>query len=242
MFLGRSSLGLFAALRPALLPAACRAAAPAAAAGAVGAACAAAGAAQSPFLGVRFATSKGGGSTRNGRDSQPKYLGVKCFGGHWVEPGNIIIRQRGARFGVVASTATVGMGKDHTIFALVPGYVKFWHNAQRGKNFVEVVRSAPSEPGPPLQYPISVVRGDWDLAQLDRLVVRAEGAGAPPPLMAPPVLAALEAWRAARVVRRPAAPGGGGAAAVAAAAAARAAAGAAAGGSAKAAPAAAAQA
>ena len=220
MLLGRS-LGLFAALRPALRPAA---APPAAGAGA-----GAAAAALAPFLGVRFATSKGGGSTRNGRDSQPKYLGVKCFGGHWVEPGNIIVRQRGARFGVVASTATVGMGKDHTIFALVPGYVKFWHNAQRGKNFVEVVRSAPGEAGPPLQYPISVVRGDWDLAQLDRLVVRAEGAGAPPPLMAAPVQAALEAWRAARVVRRPAVAGGAGAAAVAAAAAARAAAAAAAG-------------
>ncbi len=194
-------MGLFAALCPALggaVPAALGSCAPA---------------------GVRFATSKGGGSTRNGRDSQPKYLGVKCFGGHWVEPGNIIVRQRGARFGVVASTATVGMGKDHTLFALVPGYVKFWHNARRGKNFVEVVRSAPGVE-PVVQYPISHVRGDWDLEQLDRLVERAAAAGAPAPLMAAPVAQALQDFKAARVVRRPAVAGGGGPARAAAAAAA----------------------
>jgi large subunit ribosomal protein L27 len=73
---------------------------------------------------VRHATSKAGGSTKNGRDSQPKYLGVKKFGGHWVEPGNIILRQRGQRYGIVTSTRTVALGKDWTICALVPGYVK----------------------------------------------------------------------------------------------------------------------
>jgi ribosomal protein L27 len=68
---------------------------------------------------------------------------VKRYGGQWVEPGDIIVRQRGARFGMVESTATVGMGKDYTLHALVPGFVKFWHSRARGKNFVEVVRSAP---------------------------------------------------------------------------------------------------
>jgi large subunit ribosomal protein L27 len=176
---------------------------PAAAAAACAACGAAAAAAQSPFAGVRFATSKGGGSSKNGRDSLPKFLGVKCFGGHWVEPGCIIVRQRGARFGVVESTRTVGMGRDHTIFALVPGYVKFWHNARRGKNFVEVVRSPPGEEKVQ-KYPISFLRGEGDLRQLDALVARANGAGEPAPLMAEPVQRALEQFRAARVVKKPA--------------------------------------
>jgi large subunit ribosomal protein L27 len=173
----------------------------------------------SPMVGLRFATSKGGGSTRNGRDSLPKFLGVKCFGGHWVEPGNIIVRQRGARFGLVESTATVGMGRDHTIFALVPGFVKFWHNARRGKNYVEVVRSAPGVE-PVQQYPISHIRGSWDLEQLDRLCDRAAAAGGPAPAMAEGVAKALQAFRSSRVVRKPAVEAGGRTAALAAAAAA----------------------
>jgi ribosomal protein L27 len=71
---------------------------------------------------LRFATKKTGGSSKNGRDSPGKRLGVKKFGGEKVIPGNIIIRQRGQKFG---PGENVGMGRDHTIYALTPGYVKF---------------------------------------------------------------------------------------------------------------------
>jgi len=69
-----------------------------------------------------MAQKKGGGSTRNGRDSQPKMLGVKVFGGQTVSAGSIIVRQRGTKF---HAGAGVGMGKDHTLFALVDGAVSF---------------------------------------------------------------------------------------------------------------------
>jgi large subunit ribosomal protein L27 len=69
-----------------------------------------------------MAQKKGGGSTRNGRDSKPKMLGVKAFGGEMISAGSIIVRQRGTRFH--AGTG-VGMGKDHTLFALVDGAVSF---------------------------------------------------------------------------------------------------------------------
>ena len=69
-----------------------------------------------------MAQKKGGGSTRNGRDSQPKMLGVKVFGGQQVLAGSIIVRQRGTKF---HAGAGVGMGKDHTLFALVDGAVSF---------------------------------------------------------------------------------------------------------------------
>jgi large subunit ribosomal protein L27 len=69
-----------------------------------------------------MAHKKGGGSTRNGRDSQSKRLGVKRFGGELVIPGNIIIRQRGTKF---HAGAGVGIGRDHTIFATIEGYVVF---------------------------------------------------------------------------------------------------------------------
>ena len=62
-----------------------------------------------------MAHKKAGGSTRNGRDSNPKYLGVKCYGSEAVIPGNIIVRQRGTRF---HAGQGVGMGKDHTLYAL----------------------------------------------------------------------------------------------------------------------------
>lgn len=65
---------------------------------------------------------KGGGSTSNGRDSQSKRLGVKRFGGMQVKAGNILIRQRGTKF---HPGTNVGLGKDHTLFALVDGVVKF---------------------------------------------------------------------------------------------------------------------
>ena len=67
-----------------------------------------------------MAQKKGGGSTRNGRDSQPKMLGVKVFGGQVIPAGSIIVRQRGTRF---HAGANVGMGRDHSLFALVDGQV-----------------------------------------------------------------------------------------------------------------------
>lgn len=69
-----------------------------------------------------MASKKAGGSTKNGRDSQSKRLGVKRFGGEKIKAGTIIIRQRGTK---VHPGNNVGMGKDHTLFALVEGQVKF---------------------------------------------------------------------------------------------------------------------
>ncbi|MCW5656256.1 MAG: 50S ribosomal protein L27 [Burkholderiaceae bacterium] len=69
-----------------------------------------------------MAQKKGGGSTRNGRDSQPKMLGVKVFGGQVVSAGSVIVRQRGTKF---HAGTNVGIGKDHTLFALVDGRVGF---------------------------------------------------------------------------------------------------------------------
>jgi large subunit ribosomal protein L27 len=69
-----------------------------------------------------MAHKKGGGSTRNGRDSHSKRLGVKKFGGESVQPGSIIVRQRGTKF---KPGNGVGLGRDYTIFAVVDGYVKF---------------------------------------------------------------------------------------------------------------------
>ncbi len=75
-----------------------------------------------------MAHKKGVGSTRNGRDSNPKYLGVKKFGGEVVRAGNILVRQRGTKFN---AGLNVGMGRDHTLFALSDGTVKF---ADKGNN------------------------------------------------------------------------------------------------------------
>ena len=69
-----------------------------------------------------MAQKKGGGSTRNGRDSNPKMLGVKVFGGQTISAGAIIVRQRGTEF---RPGSDVGIGKDHTLFALVDGHVQF---------------------------------------------------------------------------------------------------------------------
>jgi large subunit ribosomal protein L27 len=69
-----------------------------------------------------MATKKAGGSTKNGRDSQPKFRGVKTFGGETVDAGNIIIRQVGTK---IHPGRNVGMGRDFTLFALIPGVVKF---------------------------------------------------------------------------------------------------------------------
>lgn len=82
-----------------------------------------------------MAHKKGVGSSRNGRDSNPKMLGVKVFGGQLVSAGSIIVRQRGT---VVNPGLNVGLGKDHTIFAKVDGYVKFsWTTGN--KKVVEIV-------------------------------------------------------------------------------------------------------
>ena len=80
-----------------------------------------------------MAQKKGGGSTRNGRDSQPKMLGVKVFGGQTVTAGSIIVRQRGTRF---HAGPNVGMGRDHTLFALADGEVSF---AVKGVNSQQTV-------------------------------------------------------------------------------------------------------
>ena len=69
-----------------------------------------------------MAQKKGGGSTRNGRDSQPKMLGVKVFGGQTISAGAIIVRQRGTKF---HAGDNVGVGKDHTLFATTDGTVSF---------------------------------------------------------------------------------------------------------------------
>ena len=82
-----------------------------------------------------MAHKKAGGSTRNGRDSNPKYLGVKRFGGQQVVPGNIIIRQRGTN---CHPGEGVGMGKDHTLYALVEGKVKFTIKGSRNRKFVSI--------------------------------------------------------------------------------------------------------
>ncbi len=81
-----------------------------------------------------MAHKKAGGSSRNGRDSAGRRLGVKKFGGEHVVGGNIIIRQRGTR---VYPGANVGMGKDHTLFALAQGRVRF-HAGKLGRKYVSV--------------------------------------------------------------------------------------------------------
>ena len=83
-----------------------------------------------------MAQKKGGGSTRNGRDSQPKMLGVKAFGGELISAGSIIVRQRGTKF---HPGTNVGVGKDHTLFALVDGHVTFAVKGAMNKSTVSVV-------------------------------------------------------------------------------------------------------
>lgn len=83
-----------------------------------------------------MAHKKAGGSTRNGRDSKPKYLGVKKFGSERVLAGNIIVRQRGTRFHVGKN---VGIGRDHTIFAKIDGVVRFHVQGAQGRTFISVV-------------------------------------------------------------------------------------------------------
>ncbi len=86
-----------------------------------------------------MAHKKAGGSTRNGRDSNPKYLGVKRSGGQKVIAGNIIVRQRGTHF---HAGRGVGVGKDHTLYALLDGVVRFIKKGPHMRMFVEIVEPA----------------------------------------------------------------------------------------------------
>jgi large subunit ribosomal protein L27 len=83
-----------------------------------------------------MATKKAGGSTRNGRDSAGRRLGVKRFGGEAVRAGNIIVRQRGTHF---HAGENVGIGKDHTLFALIDGQVQFRVRGAHSRKFVSIV-------------------------------------------------------------------------------------------------------
>lgn len=88
-----------------------------------------------------MAHKKGGGSSRNGRDSNAQRLGVKRFGGELVIPGNIIVRQRGTQF---HPGLNVGIGKDHTIFAKIEGYVVF--ERMRGRGGQQQISVYPEQP------------------------------------------------------------------------------------------------
>ncbi|MDA0228397.1 MAG: 50S ribosomal protein L27 [Proteobacteria bacterium] len=86
-----------------------------------------------------MAQKKGGGSTRNGRDSKPKMLGVKVFGGQVISAGAIIVRQRGTKF---HPGTNVGIGKDHTLFATTNGTVSFAVKGEFGRQLVSVTPEA----------------------------------------------------------------------------------------------------
>jgi large subunit ribosomal protein L27 len=85
-----------------------------------------------------MAQKKGGGSTRNGRDSQPKMLGVKAYGGEVISSGSIIVRQRGTQF---HPGVNVGVGRDHTLFALADGEVVFSVRGPQNRRTVSVKAS-----------------------------------------------------------------------------------------------------
>ncbi len=85
-----------------------------------------------------MAHKKGVGSSKNGRDSNPQYLGVKLYGGQFAKAGSIIVRQRGTK---VKPGQNVGVGNDHTLFALIDGTIKFDTKA-KGKKFVSVISNA----------------------------------------------------------------------------------------------------
>lgn len=86
-----------------------------------------------------MAHKKGVGSSRNGRDSNPKMLGVKVYGGQAIDAGNIIVRQRGTEF---HPGSGVGLGRDHTLFALVDGKVEFSVKGAKNRRTVSVVAEA----------------------------------------------------------------------------------------------------
>jgi large subunit ribosomal protein L27 len=89
-----------------------------------------------------MAHKKAGGSSRNGRDSEGRRLGVKRFGGEIVVPGNVLVRQRGTTF---HPGNNVGMGRDHTLFALTPGRVVF-RTKGKGRTFVSIEGAAMEKP------------------------------------------------------------------------------------------------
>ena len=86
-----------------------------------------------------MATKKAGGSSRNGRDSAGRRLGVKRYGGQHVVAGNILVRQRGTKF---HAGPGVGIGKDHTLFALIDGTVKFIKRGRLNRTHIEIVAAA----------------------------------------------------------------------------------------------------
>lgn len=83
-----------------------------------------------------MAQKKAGGSSRNGRDSNPKMLGVKAYGGQLISAGSIIVRQRGTKF---HPSVNVGIGKDHTLFAKVDGYVQFSKGGEFNRRLVSII-------------------------------------------------------------------------------------------------------
>ena len=83
-----------------------------------------------------MAQKKAGGSSRNGRDSNPKMLGVKAYGGQLISAGSFIVRQRGTKF---HPSKNVGIGKDHTIFAKVDGYVEFSVGGEFNRSLVSII-------------------------------------------------------------------------------------------------------
>ena len=86
-----------------------------------------------------MAHKKAGGSSRNGRDSEAKRLGVKSYGGQLINAGTIIIRQRGTK---IHPGTNVGMGKDHTLFALVTGTVQFVTKGEKNRRYATIVPAA----------------------------------------------------------------------------------------------------
>ena len=98
-----------------------------------------------------MAHKKGVGSSRNGRDSNPKYLGVKIYGGQAIEAGNIIVRQRGTQF---HPGMGVGLGRDHTLFALVDGQVEFSTKGPNKRRTVSIVAAEYSPPDASRRTPL----------------------------------------------------------------------------------------
>ncbi|QJC29295.1 50S ribosomal protein L27 [Enterobacteriaceae endosymbiont of Plateumaris rustica] len=83
-----------------------------------------------------MAHKKAGGSSRNGRDSHSKRLGIKCFGGEKIQAGSIIIRQRGTKF---HAGENVGCGRDHTLFAIKDGVVKFITKGIKNRKYIHII-------------------------------------------------------------------------------------------------------
>jgi large subunit ribosomal protein L27 len=92
-----------------------------------------------------MAHKKAGGSSRNGRDSKSKRLGIKIYGGETVNAGQILVRQRGT---VVRPGVNVGMGRDHTLFARVPGQVQYAVKGENSKKTVSIVTEKSAESSP----------------------------------------------------------------------------------------------